>query len=135
MSSPLTRFAFIDSVHAAEILQVTQETILDWIGEGKLTAYGGKPTNPFLRSGDVANLAESLGVAGDEPPKRMKSVTAKVQQRITADARWSDISLDEIREWAKRADKARRQAARSAALTARQRLENLLSILEELAEE
>jgi hypothetical protein len=135
MSSPLTRFAFIDSVHAAEILHVTQETVLDWIGEGKLTAYGGKPTNPFLRSGDVGNLAESLGVAADEPPKRTKSVTAKVQQRITADARWSDISIEEIREWATRADKARRQAARSAALTARQRLENLLAILEELGEQ
>ena len=135
MSSSLTRFPFIDSVHAAELLHVTQDTILDWVGEGKLQPYGGKPTNPFLRSGDVLALAEALGVGADEPPKRTKSASAKVQQRITADARWADVSLEEIREWVKRADRARRQAARSAAMTARQRLENLLKTLDEATED
>jgi hypothetical protein len=133
VSSPLARFAFVDSVHAAEVLHVTQDAVLDWIDAGKLKAYGGKPTNPFLRSSDVAALAAELGVSDDEPPKRSKSASAKVQQRVTADARWSDVSIDEIRDWARRADSARRQAARTAALTARQRLDNLLSILEELS--
>ncbi|HCG00314.1 MAG TPA: hypothetical protein DEV93_07185 [Chloroflexi bacterium] len=133
MSSPLARFAFVDSVHAAEVLHVTQDAVLDWIDAGKLKAYGGKPTNPFLRSSDVAALASELGVSDDEPPKRSKSASAKVQQRVTADARWSDVSIDEIRDWARRADSARRQAARTAALTARQRLDDLLSILEELS--
>jgi hypothetical protein len=134
VTSPITRFPFIDSVHAAELLHVTQDVILDWIREGKLAAYGGKPTNPFLRSVDVTALAASLGVSADEPPKRMKSATAKVQQRITADARWSDVSIDEIRDWARRADGPRRQAARSAAVTARQRLETVLTVLDELSE-
>jgi hypothetical protein len=132
VSSPLERFAFIDSVHASEVLHVTQDTVLDWIAKGKLKAYGGKPTNPFLRSGDVAALAAELGVATDEP-KRSKSASAKVQQRVTSDSRWSEVSVDEIRDWATRADGARRQAARTAALTARQRLDSLLTILEELS--
>jgi hypothetical protein len=135
VSSPLERFAFIDSVHASEVLHVTQDTVLDWIAEGKLKAYGGKPTNPFLRSGDVATLAAQLGVPTDEPPKRSKSASAKVQQRVTSDSRWSEVSIDEIRDWARRADSARRQAAKTAALAARQRLDNLLSILEEMSAE
>jgi hypothetical protein len=132
MSAPLTRFAFIDAVHAAEILRVSQDTVLDWVAGGKLKAYGGKPGNPFLRSTDVAVLAEQMGVADDEQPKRVKSATARVQQRLTADARWSDIGDDEIDDWARRADPARRQAARTASAAAIEKLERVLVALEEL---
>ena len=131
MTSPVTRFPFIDSVHAAELLHVSQETILDWVREGKLSAFGGKPTNPFLRSSDVTALAEKLGVSPEDAPRRVKSTSARVQQRITADARWSDIAIDDIREWVRRADSSRRQAARTAAVTARHRLDALLAALDE----
>jgi hypothetical protein len=132
MSSELTRFAFIDAVHAAEILHVSQDTIVDWVATGKLKAYGGKPGNPFLRSNDVAMLMRELGVQGEESPRRVKSATARVQQRLTADARWSDVGDEEISEWARRADPPRRQAARTAAATAIQRLERVLLVLDEL---
>lgn len=131
MSSPLDRFAFVDSVIAAEVLHVTQDTVLDWIREGKLRAVGGKPSNPFLRSADVAILVTELGVARDEAPKRSKSPSARVQQRITADSRWSEITADDISEWVRRADEPRRQAAGKAARTAISRLEALLASLEE----
>ncbi len=132
MNTPLTKFAFIDSVHAAEILHVTQDTILDWVADGRLRPFGGKPTNPFVRSSDVANLLEELGITADEPPKRTKSASAKVQTRLTADSRWSDISDTEIADWASRADVSRRQAARVAATNAIARLSTLLSVLDEL---
>jgi hypothetical protein len=132
VSSPLLRFAFIDAVHAAELLQVSTDTIVDWVAAGTLRAYGGKPTNPFLRSADVAALIAELGVAAEEPPKRTKSASARVQARLTADARWSEIAESEIRDWEARADPARRQAARTAAMTARARLDLLLEILTEL---
>lgn len=131
MSTPLTRFAFIDAVIAAEILHVTQDEVVDWVREGKLKSFGGKPANPFLRSADVAAIATELGVSTDEPPKRTKSAFAKVQARLTADARWSDISADDIRDWVARADGPRRQAARTAATTARQRLDSVLKALDE----
>jgi hypothetical protein len=131
MSSDLTRFAFIDAVHAAEILGVSQDTIVDWVASGKLKAYGGKPGNPFLRSNDVAMLMRELGVHVEEQPRRVKSATARVQQRLTADARWSDIGDDDIAEWARRADPARRQAARTAAAAAIKQLEKVLMALEE----
>lgn len=129
MSTPLERFAFIDSVIAAEILRVSQDAVLDWIASGKLKAYGGKPSNPFLRSADIAALIQELGVSVDEPPRRIKSASAKVQQRLTADSRWSDITVEEIRDWATRADPARKAAARTAAATAIERLQAVIEVL------
>ena len=118
-------------MHAAEVLHVSQDTVLDWIKAGKLRAFGGKATNPFLRSSDVAALAEELGVNSEEAPRRTKSATAKVQARLTADSRWSDVSEAEIRDWARRADQAHRQAARTAVVAARERLAEVLRALDE----
>jgi hypothetical protein len=132
VTTPLERFAFVDSVHAAEVLHVTQDTILDWVASGKLRPFGGKPSNPFLRSADIAALVQEIGIQADEPPRRTKSASAKVQARLTADSRWSDVEEDDIRDWARRADAARRQAARTAAQIARRRLELVISVLEEM---
>jgi len=98
MSSPLSRFAFVDTVIAAEVLHVTTDTLLDWIAQGKLKTYGGKAANPFLRSADVAALAAEIGVQEDEAPKRTRSATARVPARRTADSRWADIPDDDIRD-------------------------------------
>jgi hypothetical protein len=130
----LTRFAFVDAVIAAEVLQVTRDTVLDWVSSGRLRTFGGKPDNPFFRSADIAQLAEEIGVRADEQPRRIKSASAKVQQRLTADSRWSDITTDEIKEWVRRTDSSRRQAARVAAATAIQRLEVVLFELDETAD-
>lgn len=135
MSTPLTRFAFVDSVIAAEVLQVTQDTVLDWVSSGRLRPFGGKPDNPFFRSADIAQLVDELGVQPLEQTKRVKSASAKVQQRLTADARWSDVSAGEIDEWVRRADPARRQAARIAAVGAIHQLEVVLTALDRAADE
>jgi len=123
---------FIDAAYAADLLHVSLDTILDLIREGKLTRFSGSASNPFLRSQDVLALARELGAASEpEPPKRVKSASAKVQTRLTADARWADITVDEIQDWAARADAPRRQAARKAAATAKERLEKVLQALSE----
>ena len=131
MSTPLERFAFVDAVIAAEVLHVTQDTVLDWINEGRLHPMGGKPGNPFLRSSEVSALLQELGVQTDEPPRRTKSASARVQARLTADARWSDLGEADLRDWATRADPARRQAARVTAMRAKTMLDTLISILDE----
>jgi hypothetical protein len=133
VSTPIERFAFVDSVHAAEFLHVTPEAVLDMISAGRLRPFGGKPSNPFLRSADVAALAEELGVSAEPTPRRTKSPTARVQARLTADARWADIGEHDLREWVARSDDARRSGARAAALVARQRLDLLIAILDEMA--
>lgn len=132
MSTPLERFAFVDAVIAAEVLHVTQDTVLDWVKEGRLHAVGGKPSNPFLRSAEVAALVRELGVQIDEPPRRTKSASARVQARLTADARWSDVTESDIREWATRADPVRRQAAIQTATRARAMLDAVLHAIDEV---
>jgi hypothetical protein len=124
--------AFIDSVHAAELLGVSQDAVLDLVKEGKLHTFGGRASNPFLRSAEVMALAPQLTTGEPSPqPKRVKSASARVRQRLTADARWSDVSEDDIRDWAGRTDAAGKQAARKAATAARERLALLLRVLDE----
>jgi hypothetical protein len=131
MSTPTP--AFIDAGYAAERLGVPVETVLDWVAGGKLRTYGGRATNPFLRSAEVLAIGSELGLPKEvEVPRRVKSVSAKVQTRITADARWSDVSDDDLREWASRADPTRRQAARKAATAAKLKLETMLAVLDDL---
>jgi hypothetical protein len=128
MSTPV----FIDAVHAAEMLRISQDAVLDLVTEGKLRTYGGKASNPFLRSAEVVALVGELAPAEDEvQPRRVKSASARVRQRLTADSRWSEITEDDMRDWASRSDPTARQAARKAAVTARERLQILLQILDE----
>lgn len=131
MSTPAP--PFIDAAYAADMLHIPLDTILDWIATGTLTPYGGRAGNPFLRSRDVLMVAEQLGLGQQETesPKRVKSASARVQQRLTAAARWTDVSEDDIRDWAARADDARRAAARKAASMALLRLQMVLRVLDE----
>ncbi len=132
MSTP----AFVDVAYAAEMLHVTPEVVLDLVKRGKLRRYGGRPDNPFVRSADVAALVAELGVdTREEAPKRVKSASARVQTRLTADSRWAEIGEAEIREWASRADPTRRQAARKAAAGAKERLEAVLRALDEIEQQ
>jgi hypothetical protein len=123
---------FIDAVHAAELLRVSPDVVLDWIVEGKLKPFGGKASNPILRTVQVQALVEELGIVDEEvPAKRVKSASARVQTRLTADSRWSEIGDEEIKDWATRADPARRQAALKAATTAHEKLSLVLRVLTE----
>lgn len=125
---------FIDAAGAAEILRMPIDSVLDLISEGRLRTFGGKAANPFVRSADVSVLAAELGAAtgptADEP-KRVKSPSARVQVRLTADARWADVSEGDIHDWVHRADPARRQAARKAAHTGIERLRAVLQALDD----
>lgn len=124
---------FIDAAGAAELLHLPIDAVLDLIREGRLRTFGGKAANPFVRSADVAVLAAELGVSAAEAaaPKRIKSASARVQTRLTADARWADVTESDIRDWARRTDPARRRAAKTAAGTAIERLRTVLQALEE----
>lgn len=126
--------AFIDAVFAAEMLHVPVETVLDLVREGRIRTYGGRASNPFMRSADVAALAQQLGLGrgeSSEAPRRVKSASARVQARVTADSRWGDVSEDDIREWAARADRARLQAAQKAARIASDRLSALITVVDD----
>ena len=114
------------------MLRVSPDAVLDMVKDGKLRPYGGRAPNFFFRSADVAALVPSSDVQADvQLPKRIKSASARVQTRLTADARWIEVGEADIRDWAARADAARLQAARKAAEIAKERLETVLQVLAE----
>lgn len=126
---------FIDAVHAADMLRVPVEQVLDWVSEGRLHGFGGRPGNPFLRSSEVQALVDELGVAGAEPSRRVRSPSSRVQQRLTADARWPDICDADLLEWVSRADPIKRAAALKVVREASERLQRLCALLMEDASE
>ena len=130
MSTP----PFVDVTYAADMFHVSPDLIHDWLREGKLKAVGGKSSNPFVRTVDVAALAAEIiaPVGSDEPPKRVKSASTKVQTRLTADAKWAEVSDSDIRDWAQRADPARLRAARKAVDATQERLRAVLGVLDEV---
>ncbi|HZT97158.1 MAG TPA: hypothetical protein VFB34_10015 [Chloroflexota bacterium] len=126
-----TRYPFVDATFAAEMLGVGLDEILTWVQEGRLKTYGGKDRNPFLRTVELKTLADELGHtpqpaasrrAADNPVKR-------VGLRIRADARWSQVSPEDIRRWTRETDDASKRAAVTVAETAMDRLRTLLEIL------
>lgn len=129
MSTP----PFVDVTYAADMFHVSPDLIHDWLREGRLKAVGGKSSNPFVRTVDVAALAAEIVPAdSNEPPKRVKSASTRVQTRLTADAKWAEVSDSDIRDWAQRADPARLRAARKAVDATQERLRAVLSVLDEL---
>lgn len=128
MSTPV----FIDVAYAADMLRATPDAVLDLVKQGKLRPYGGREPNLFFRSADVAALVSELGPSSEtEPPKRVKTATARVQTRLTSDTKWAEIAEDDIRDWASHSDRPRREAARKAVSVAKQRLEDVLRVLDE----
>lgn len=129
MSTP----PFVDVTYAADMFHVSPDLIHDWLREGRLKAVGGKSSNPFVRTVDVAALAADIApLDSNEPPKRVKSASTRVQTRLTADAKWAEVSDSDIRDWAQRADPARLRAARKAVDATQERLRAVLGVLDEL---
>lgn len=123
------RPAFVDASYAAELLGVTTPDVLEWITEGKLTTFGGSPRNPFVRLSQVEILAQELGRDISQPPAKRRASqnpVRRVELRIRHDARWSEITDDDILAWAKGLDEATRAASLRVVSTAIERLRRVL---------
>lgn len=124
---------FIDASYAAELLGVQARDVLDWVEAGRLSRFGGKDQNPFLRTAEVERLASELGVDLSRPPVRRRASqnpVRRVELRIRHDAKWSEISAEDITAWARELDQHTRAAARQVAETAMQRLNQVLQTLD-----
>jgi excisionase family DNA binding protein len=110
-------FAFIDAGEAARRLGIDRVTLELWVKDGRIKPYRGVGRDLFFRSADVeavynelhptAELAEAISAderesAGEAPPgpvRKKQDPQMRVYLRLQADAKWYDISEDDIRIW------------------------------------
>jgi excisionase family DNA binding protein len=124
------RFAFIDAGEAARMLDIDRVTLEQWVRDGRLRAHRGVGRDAFYRTSDVEALynelhpatelaeaiaddeRESLGeqegksqgspiTIGKGPVRKKQDPQMRVYLRLQADAKWYDISEDDIRAWFK----------------------------------
>src|SRR5260370_10924803 len=111
------RFAFIDAGEAARQLGIDRVTLDQWVRDGRIKPYRGVGKDAFFRVSEVEALYNELhpsseladAVAADEsesageeekgPARKKQDPQMRVYLRLQADAKWYDISEDDIRTW------------------------------------
>jgi excisionase family DNA binding protein len=112
------RFAFMEAGEVARRLGIDRVTLELWIKEGRIKTHRGVGREAFFRASDVEALYKELhpsaelaaAVAADESESAGESAPATVARkkqepqmrvylRLQADAKWYDISEDDIRVW------------------------------------
>ena len=119
MSMSGGRFAFVDAGEAARRLGIDRVTLEQWVKEGRIKTHRGVGREAFFRSGDVEALYQELhpaselaeAVAADEresagetapspgPVRKKQDPQMRVYLRLQADAKWYDVSEEDIRIW------------------------------------
>ncbi len=113
------RFAFVDAGEAARRLGIDRVMLDQWIKEGRIKPHRGVGRDAFFRATDIDALYNELhpaselaeAIAADEaesageskttgPVKKKQDPQMRVYLRLQADAKWYDISEDDIRTWA-----------------------------------
>ena len=130
------RFAFMDTVEAAALLKSDRLAVLKYVEEGRLRTFGGKPGNPFLRSEDVLNLAAELQTDQDTAvdPKTIhrNDPVRKLRLRMQQDAKWPEVDEAAMRAWANELDLVSFNRMRQTARETIDRLQLLLTVLDEV---
>lgn len=146
-----SRFAFMDAGEVARRLGIDRITLEQWTRDGRIKAHRGVGKDVFYRSADVdalynelhpaAELAEAVEaderesageVQGKQAPARKKQdPQMRVYLRLQADAKWYDISEEDIRVWFQQlAPDGYERNKRNAEHTLK-RLQYLVSLLDE----
>ncbi len=111
------RFAFVDAGEAARILGIDRVTLDQWVRDGRIKPHRGVGRELFFRTSDVEALYNELhpaavlaeAIAADEresagegekaPARKKQDPQMRVYLRLQADAKWYDISEEDIRTW------------------------------------
>src|SRR5215470_1590834 len=112
------RFAFVDAGEAARILGIDRVTLDQWVRDGRIKPHRGVGREAFFRTSEVEALYNELhpvaelaeAVAADEresageaekgaPARKKQDPQMRVYLRLQADAKWYDISEEDIRTW------------------------------------
>jgi excisionase family DNA binding protein len=143
------RFAFLDAGETARRLGIDRVTLDQWLREGRIKAHRGVGRDVFFRASDVealynelhptgeqaeavaADERESAGVEEKAPVRKKQDPQMRVYLRLQADAKWYDISEDDIRTWFQQlAPDGYERNQRNAQHTI-QKLQFLVSLIEE----
>lgn len=143
------RFAFIDAGEAARMLGIDRVTLDQWVRDGRIKPHRGVGRDSFFRTSDVEALYNELhpsvelaeAVAADErdsageeqkgPVRKKQDPQMRVYLRLQADAKWYDISEEDIRTWFQQlAPDGYERNKRNAEQTIK-KLEYLVSLIEE----
>ena len=146
------RFAFVDAGEAARILGVDRVTLDQWVREGRLKSHRGVGRESFFRTADIEALNNELhpspelaeAVAADEresdnagekaSARKKQDPQMRVYLRLQADAKWYDVSEEDIRIWFQQLapdgyDRNKRNAEHSI-----KKLQYVVSLIEEAKE-
>jgi hypothetical protein len=115
------RFAFLEAGETARRLGIDRVTLDQWVREGRIKAYKGVGRDSFYKAAEVDALYKELhptaeqaaAVAEDEretagggggmiqltPRKKQQEPQMKVYLRLQADAKWYDVTEEDIRAW------------------------------------
>ena len=143
------RFAFIDAGEAARMLGIDRVTLDQWVHAGRIKPHRGVGKDVFFRTSEVealynelhpaSELAEAVAAderesAGEEqkgPVRKKQDSQMRVYLRLQADAKWYDISEEDIRTWFRQlAPDGYERNKRNAEHTIK-KLEFLVSLIEE----
>jgi excisionase family DNA binding protein len=143
------RFAFIDAGEAARILGIDRVTLDQWVREGRIKPHRGVGREAFFRTSEVealyselhpsAELAEAVAEderesAGEEvkgPVRKKQDPQMRVYLRLQADAKWYDISEEDIRTWFQQLAPGGYERNKRSAEHTIEKLQYLVSLIEE----
>ena len=115
-----SRFAYIDAGEVTRRLNIDRVTLEQWTKDGRIKPMRGVGREAFYRLADVEALYQELhpsseleaAIAADEKEsaaeegaattaanKKKQDPQMRVYLRLQADAKWYDISEDDIRYW------------------------------------
>lgn len=113
------RFAFLDAGEVARRLGIDRVTLDQWTRDGRIKGMRGVGKDVFYRASDVETLQNELhpatelaeAVEADEresageasttktPVRKKQDPQMRVYLRLQADAKWYDISEEDIHTW------------------------------------
>lgn len=112
------RFAFMDAGDVARRLEIDRVTLDQWVKDGRIKPHRGVGREAFFRASEVEALYHELhptselaeAVAADEreseevaeqkaPARKKQDPPMRVYLRLQADAKWYNVSEDDIRAW------------------------------------
>ena len=150
------RFAFLDAGETARQLQIDRTTLDQWIREGRIKAYRGVGKDSFFKSAEVEALYKELhpeaamaaAVAADERDsanagnaqpmqltvRKKQDPQMRVYLRLQADAKWYDVSEEDILTWFRQLAPDGYERNKKNAQHSIKKLQYLVSLIEEAQE-